>query len=91
MDVQALDDPDVYVKVRPTCFACNGFLFHKDLLHLQTSTTARFARIDQAAAWPLSPDFFALQSPPDGRPALIGFADGSVGRRTNFIGVTIEP
>lgn len=91
IDVRALDDPTSVFKVKPTSSAFNGFLFHKKLSDLQTSNTAMFSRIKQAGPWLLSPEFFAIEPPTVNNPVLIGFADGSVRRRTSLVGVIIDP
>jgi prepilin-type N-terminal cleavage/methylation domain-containing protein len=88
----AADDPNFTASVLPTGFVFNGFLTHKRIEHLQASSqTAMFVRFGPSGLWQRSPEFYAVELPVPGESLLIGFSDGSVGRRTSLVGVIVEP
>lgn len=89
--VSAMDNLSLQLNVRPTGFAFNGFLLNKRLEHLRSSSaTAMFVRLGPCGLWIKSPEFYSLEPPSPGKPLMIGFADGSVSRRTSLEGVIVE-
>lgn len=90
--VSATDNLSLQLNVRPTGFAFNGFLLNKRLEHLRSSSaTAMFVRVGPCGLWIGSPEFYSLEPPSPSQPLLIGFADGSVSRRTSLEGVIVDP
>lgn len=88
----ATDNLSVQFNIHPTSFAFNGFVLSKRMEHLRSSSrTAMFARVGPCGLWIRSPEFYELVEPSPGNPVLIGFADGSVSRRSSLVGVILEP
>lgn len=89
----AVDDPNATFSIPSTFFAFNGFLTHRRIEHLPTtSRTAMFALFDGACGpWCNSPEFHSIPPRTSGTPILICFADGSVARCIDLAAVLVDP